>query len=313
MTRLEPRGQELITRYKQTYAIPAEAPVTEAMILNHWELEKRLTLQLKASRPEDRWEVFDRCYSELYGTLDWLNHLTQTDDGAQSVHRNRVWRTLIGEPPQKIYEVGSGKARLITWLATQGFVCRATEVTRERGQAHAVENPNLTWGISDGIHLDQFETPSSYNAVISDNVIEHLHPDDVLEHFKGVWKLLTPGGRYIFCTPHQCAGPADISSVFGCRRPEGMHLREYTFGELAGICCQAGFNKVGAALVLPARMPSIFRRILKPHKGAVYLGYVRILENLILLLPDTEIRRRAARILKLALFPSAIFMAAYKG
>lgn len=309
MHHLEPRGQELITRYKRNYAIPDEAPVTEEMILGHWELEKRLTRELMASRPEERWEVFDRCYSELYGTLDWLSRLTQTDDEAGSTWRNQVWASLIGRPPQRIYEVGSGKARLITWLAGQGYTCRATEVTRERGQVYAQTDPNLSWGTSDGIHLDRFEEPGSYEVIISDNVIEHLHPDDVVEHFRGALKLLAPGGRYIFCTPHKCAGPSDISSVFGRGRPEGMHLREYTAGELAETCRRAGFCKAQAALVLPSRLG----RVLKPKTRTGYLPYLRMLESLLLLLPESEIRRKAARSLKPALFPSSIFMVAYKG
>jgi hypothetical protein len=68
----EPMGQELIDRYKKNYNIPTDAEITEEMILAHWELEKRLTKELLASNPENR-EVFERCYSTLYGELWWLN------------------------------------------------------------------------------------------------------------------------------------------------------------------------------------------------------------------------------------------------
>lgn len=44
---MEPRGLELITRYKRTYSIPAEAEITEQMILDHWELERKLTKDLR--------------------------------------------------------------------------------------------------------------------------------------------------------------------------------------------------------------------------------------------------------------------------
>ncbi len=37
---MEPRGIELINRYKRNYGIPAQAEITEEMILAHWELEK---------------------------------------------------------------------------------------------------------------------------------------------------------------------------------------------------------------------------------------------------------------------------------
>jgi hypothetical protein len=34
----EPRGKQLIKRYKENYGIPAQADITEEMILKHWEL-----------------------------------------------------------------------------------------------------------------------------------------------------------------------------------------------------------------------------------------------------------------------------------
>jgi SAM-dependent methyltransferase len=312
LTTCAPRGAKLINRYKRNYAIPNEALVTEEMILGHWDMERRLTQELLASRPEQRWEVFERCYSELYGSLDWLNRLTQTDDAAQSAWRNNVWEQLIGPAPQRIYEIGSGKARLITWLAEQGYVCRATEVTRERGRIHSQEIPNLSWGLSDGIHLDRFESAGSYDTVISDNVLEHLHPDDISDHLKSVCKLLVPGGRYIFCTPHKCAGPNDISGVFGRPRPEGMHLREYTWSELRRLSLQAGFDRCHAALVLPERWAQRLDWILKPGVHTAYLTYLRTWERLLLMLPESALRRKTTRLLKLALFPSAIFMVACK-
>ncbi len=37
---VEPRGQELVNRYKANYGIATDAVVTEEMILAHWELKR---------------------------------------------------------------------------------------------------------------------------------------------------------------------------------------------------------------------------------------------------------------------------------
>ena len=66
-----------------------------------------------------------------------------------------------------------------TYLASLGFKCRATEISHERGQKHVSESPNLSWDISDGVHLNRFEETNSFDIVISDQVVEHLHPDDL--------------------------------------------------------------------------------------------------------------------------------------
>ncbi|NQE52736.1 hypothetical protein C5S29_04015 [ANME-1 cluster archaeon GoMg3.2] len=200
---IEPRDQELIDRYKKNYNMPDDAEVTEEMILRHWELEKRLAKELLASNPENRWEIFECCYSTLYSELWWLNQFIEIGSTISSSQRYKNWVELVGEPPKKIYEIGSGRGEMITYLASCGFKCRATEITRERGKKYVSEPPYLSWGISDGVHLGRFEPPNSYDVVISDQVIEHLHPDDLYEHFKGALSILSSGGRYIFATTSQ--------------------------------------------------------------------------------------------------------------
>ena len=190
-TMREPRGQELIDRYKKNYNIPTDAEITEEMFLAHWELEKRLTKELLQSNPENRWEVFERCYSTLYSELWWLNQFGGANRTLLPSQLYKNWLYLIGPPPKKNYEVGSGKGDLIAYLASCGFECRATEITRERGKKYISEHPYLSWAISDGVHLERFEAPTSYDVVISDQVIEHLHPDDLYEHFKGVLSILS--------------------------------------------------------------------------------------------------------------------------
>jgi cyclopropane fatty-acyl-phospholipid synthase-like methyltransferase len=156
---MEPRGQKLIDRYKRNYHIPTDAKVTEEMILAHWELEKRLTKELLQSNSENRWEVFERCYTTLYDELWWLNQFTGTGSTISPSQRYKNWIELVGQPPKKIYEIGSGKGTLIAHLASCGFECRATEITHERGKKYVSEHSNLSWGISDGVHLERFEPP----------------------------------------------------------------------------------------------------------------------------------------------------------
>lgn len=307
----EPRGVELVRRYKDNYGIPEDAPVTEEMILRHWTLERDLTRQLLESAPDERWEVFERCYTTLYAELEWLNRIC----GAAWEESGDVgiddWARLVGPPPKRIYEVGSGKGRLIAALAERGYRCKATEITRERGRKWAVEHPRLVWGTSDGIHLDRFEEPGSYDAVISDQVVEHLHPDDVVEHFRGVLAILAPGGRYVFATPHAYPGPFDVSRVFGSERAMGMHLREYTHRELVAMLRTAGFGRIEAPFRLPRSVRARFGGRPAPRPSAVYARYLCLVEVLIGRLPHAT-RRRVARAAKLALWAPGITLVAIK-
>ena len=247
----EPRGQELINRYRWNYGIPTDAPLTEEMILAHWKLEQHLTRELLESTPENRWETFERCYSTLYGELEWLNRLTDQAATTPPAQRYQSWSDLIGKPPKDIYEIGSGKAAMIGFLAGLGHRCTATEITRERGAKHAVEHENLRWTLTDGVHLGEFEPPASFDFVLSDNVIEHLHPDDLMKHLADARGILRPGGQYIFAVPHRWYGPWNISKVFKYEIATGMHLKEYTHRELRNAALEAGFRRVAAVRLPP--------------------------------------------------------------
>ena len=305
----EPSGRALITRYREHYGIPEDVSLSEDMILRHWDLEKRLRHELLNSTSENRWDVFEASYTRLYAELEWLNRLCgQACAGDIHANEYRNWLGILGAPPLKIYEVGSGKGELVNYLADQGFDCKGTEITKERGSKWTVPNPNLTWGTSDGIHLDQFEPLEHYDAVISNHVIEHFHPDDVLEHFKNVRSILVPGGRYIFATPCALVGPSDVSVVFEHDRPMGMHLKEYSYGELSSLLKDAGFSTVSA----PLRLPKNLRHLLKPKVSRLYLLYLIFLDRLLSLVSSHSVRRKLARQAKLLLFAANLMLVAKK-
>jgi hypothetical protein len=62
--------------------------------------------------------------------------------------------------------------------------------------------------------------------------MEHLHPDDAHEQLTNIVTALKPGGLYFCRTPNRLSGPHDISGLFDTVA-RGLHLREYTLGELS--------------------------------------------------------------------------------
>jgi SAM-dependent methyltransferase len=313
---MEPRGTELVNRYKRNYHIPDNIKITEEMIIHHWDLEQKLTKELLESNPENRWDLFEHAYTLLYSELDWLNKLP--GDTRNPVEKYNTWLETIGAKPQKIYEIGSGKGKMISYLAECGFDCKGTEITRERGSKHVnSSSPNLTWGNSDGVNLAQFEPSNYYDLVVSDQVIEHFHPDDLQKHFQNAYSLLKENGRYIFSTPHCHTGPHDVSFVFKYDDSAGMHLKEYTYHELIAPVTAAGFKNI--AYGIPFGIKKILSRlgIDQPAQlnkiGTFYFKFMLIVEKILFLIPIKTIRRPIARLLrKFYLFADNIFLVAQK-
>ena len=150
MEYIEPRGQELINRYKGNYKISDDVLISEDMILKHWQLEKALRIRLLESTPENRWETFEKCYTMLYKELEWLNKYSKSGSNVSPEKLYAKWPLIIGEIPKDIFEIGSGNGLLISYLSNYGYKIKGTEITHERGETKESLNPNLSWCVSDG-------------------------------------------------------------------------------------------------------------------------------------------------------------------
>ena len=289
------------------------------MIIAHWELEKQLLKNILESTPENRWEVFESSYSTLYREMEWLNRFEDKAIKLPPAKRFRDWLALIDQFPKgaRIYEIGSGRGELISFLAECGFICTATEITRQRSKTWNFDNPNLSWNITDGIHLDRFENPCSYEIVISNQVIEHFHPDDLMEHFKGVLAILSPNGKYIFATPHSALS---LGGLYWALKLEetGLHLKEYTYAELKHSLTEAGFKNISAVFRLPASTPALatISKLLGPfaktRASRLYTIYLSLIEKLFLILPRKLLKSKRTRLPYLLLFYTDIFIVAEK-
>jgi SAM-dependent methyltransferase len=276
-----------VRRYRQNYDLGLE--IGPAHVEKHLKLEFALTQRLLSSDRDSRWTVFHDCYTTLYKELPWLNRTPdEADETDETVRPDLLlWRSLVGSNA-RIFEVGSGQARLLKYLVNIGHSCVATEITPERGSKHLDKGDGLVSHITDGIHLAEFEEARSYDFVIYSQVVEHLHPADLIDHFKNAEMILKPGGEYIFDTPHRGAGPHDLSLVFGLDRAMFMHLREYTFVELRAALRAAGFKKITAIFVTSR---------IHPRRSAVFLMYCILWDRVLTTLrlhPRTERRIRSS-------------------
>jgi SAM-dependent methyltransferase len=236
------------------FAIPPEPgdPRSPAEIREHYEVEKELAARLRNSTREQRRELYPSVYDELYERIESHPLLAQTAETANPI--NLLERYL--DPNTAFLEIGAGDCGLSLLVAARVRRVYALEVSEEIA-SRVSPRQNLEVLITDGIEIPVPQ--GSVTLAYSNQVLEHLHPDDADEHFRSVYAALAPGGRYVCLTPNRLMGPTDVSKYFD-QTPTGFHLREYTVGEVTEMMRATGFRKVEAWTTrkgLSFRMPRV--------------------------------------------------------
>lgn len=162
-------------------------------------------------------------------------------------------------------EVGSGDCAVSISVARTAGVVFAVDVSTEI--VSGLELPeNVHVCLSDGTSIPVPDR--SVDLAYSNQLMEHLHPDDALEQLRNIQLALVPGGGYLCLTPNKLTGPHDISKYFD-DVATGFHLKEYTIAELRDLFLTAGFRRVSVVIGGRGRwveaaplMPIAFERLI---------------------------------------------------
>jgi len=220
----------------------------------HYIIERELAERLRGSAPDERSSLYGQLYGELFARLpDHPQH--KMDPARRRKNTENQVAFLRGHlRPTDVYvEMGCGDAAVTRAVAPFVREAIGVDVTAALiDPAGAPENFRFVKTSGTDIAL-----PSDYaDLVYSNQLMEHLHPDDALAQLGEIHRVMKPGGRYICVTPSRVTGPHDISAYFGYE-PAGFHLREYDHASLAVLFRQAGFGSAVAHATIKGRHVSV--------------------------------------------------------
>ena len=252
---------------------------TFEQIKNHYEVEKAIALRVKNSTREERAALFPHIYEEIFEKVPDHPRLKAREGASESDARRLAKLRLVKnylKTSDTYAEFGPGDCRFASAVAPFVEHVYAVDISDQRGEAlKTAENFSLI--IYDGCHLDLKD--ASIDVVFSDQLIEHLLPEEVESHFALVRRILKNDGVYIVSTPHAFFGPHDVSGYFS-DVPEGLHFKEWTYSEIAGTLKRLSYSVRHGFI----RRGKKYRRI--------PLGYFLFMETLLGHLPAKPRGRR---------------------
>jgi SAM-dependent methyltransferase len=218
---------------------------TAERIRVHYEVERELADRLRNAPREERRSLYSLVYDELFERVPDHPQLTRkssTDDTRVELGLQMRFLRHFLHPGITFLEIGAGDCALSKEIARTARHVYALDVS-ESISSLAERPANLEIVISDGVSIPV--PAGSVDFAYSNQLMEHLHPDDAYEQLRNIVRALAPGGRYVCITPNRLNGPHDVSSHFD-HEATGFHIKEYTVTELARLFRVAGFAKARA-------------------------------------------------------------------
>jgi SAM-dependent methyltransferase len=240
--------------------IPPSETRTLEQLKEHYDIEKELANTLRKSSKDDRQHLYTSLYDELFRRVPHhplIGQLTSPDIQQRRVSEQikliaYTFQALCGRSLDKrisVLEIGPGDCSLSLEVAKSVNTVYAIDVS-EKVVSKFQTPTNFHLIISDGSSINV--PGNSIDIAYSNQLMEHLHPDDAVVQLQNIYYALAPGGIYICLTPNRLSGPADISKYFD-EEATGFHLKEYTNSELSDLFRKVGFSKVRQVIRLKGR------------------------------------------------------------
>lgn len=242
---------------------------TPEQIRQHYDVERRLADTLRCAPKQNRLGLYTEVYDELFRSVPTHPQLTRKsspEDTREIVGQQLKFMRRFLSPDVTYLEVGAGDCAFAFHVALYVRKVYAVDVSAEVVSNTTVP-PNGELVLSDGCSIPV--PAGTVDVAYSNQLMEHLHPDDALEQLQNLYRALAPGGRYVCVTPNRLNGPHDVSQFFD-HEACGFHLKEYTTAELAKMFRSVGFRRtvpyirvLGRFFAIPGWLPAMSEGILE--------------------------------------------------
>lgn len=245
---------------------------TPCDLRHHYEIEKELAARLKSASKEERRQLYSPLYDELFRRVSNHPQLVQKQSAEERLQRANLQLKLLKpflRDDMTFMEIGPGDCALSQSVAKIVRKVYAFDVSK------TITGGSSESGNCEIIVFDGYRIPlpdGSVDIAYSNQLMEHLHPDDAAEQLADIYRVLKPKGMYVCITPNRLSGPHDVSKYFD-KVATGFHLKEYTNGELSALFWTAGFRRTVPMFDRLGRASLTLVKLFEVLFGCLPLGY----------------------------------------
>lgn len=208
----------------------------------HFDVERALASEIRAATAAERPELYRSLYPRLFAAVPDHPRLVRRGSPEATSRANRSRWSLLSrhvDESSTVLEIGPGDCLFARDVATRTRRVLGLDISDQRTPGEAWPR-NLSLQLYDGRECPDL-AEGEFDVVFSDQILEHIHPDDIPLHFSLAHRALRVEGCYLLRTPHRLSGPHDVSRYFS-DEPKGFHLQEWTIRQIASEANDCGFD-----------------------------------------------------------------------
>jgi SAM-dependent methyltransferase len=234
-------------------------------LLHDYEIEKKLAMKLRNASRQERQFLYSSVYDEYFERVPLAPQLitkSSPELTAAAIAMSMKFLNHFLNEATVFLEVGPGDCALSIEVSKRVKQVFAVDVSAKISEVFSLPY-NCKRIISDGRSIPVAN--NTISVVYSNQLMEHLHPDDAFEQLQNIYHSMIAGGYYICITPNRHSGPHDISKYFDLVAT-GFHLREYSVSELVNLFKRVGFSRCDSYVIIKGcfiKVPILFQRLLE--------------------------------------------------
>ena len=229
-----------------TIAPPLRAPKardrTVAQLWEQYQVEKELAARLRDASPLERRKLYSSVYDELFRRIPHHSQLTDKVSPQQRAARISLqlrlldrfleaWCCSAGDRRRRLRAVAARRAS-----RPQGLRAGRVHLHHAGHSSAGQLRADLSDGVSVPVHSGRI------TLAYSNQLMEHLHPQDAAEQLANIFKAHRAGRRLRLHHSELFTGPHDISRYFA-DTANGFHLQGIHDRRAAQIMRKAGFRR----------------------------------------------------------------------
>ena len=170
--------------------------------------------------------------------LKWHSDTPEHIAATTLFYSNLLKAHLPSNPLAKILDVGCGMGFALLGLKALGYT-QVSGVDSDQGQVASCQSKGLNVALTSDTVAFLKERPSTFDAILCLDVIEHISVQNQLEFVRALADALVPGGRLICTMPN-------ANSVLGSRTRyiDWTHHTSFTEHSLDFLLFNGGFKEI---------------------------------------------------------------------